>query len=1121
MMNRSVMGRQMFAKGGAAFPDLSGDGKVTQKDILMGRGVVPMADGGEVPGDVRAIFQGLVESMRGSKEDVAAYVRGNTQDLSDIAKMYPNMAAMINEGFKVMSEVSPARAPMGGLDEDAPGVVRGPDGRVTDYFPPEYRQEEPLFEEMPPSQPSEQEMNSFLNNMRRSEELGRPDDPVPVVPVAPPEGVYMQTGGEPMAAAMEQGAVPAAPMAAMGAPSPADLGSMDAAGIASQMDPEVVAIMQGAANNFGDPEQAESLEGMMDAVRGTRATEEERREELAGVVGPEDAAATPDSVLAMVQPLMLLMGAQGAMETEVDTGGIGPMAQDTMNVPVSGDMAGGIMQMAAAPPPPPEGGVPPVNFSEGGEVRRFSNGGDTFDINPSYQPTKNAPLSQVPFTPFQGMIDNPAPAPAPAAKSSSVPDFGPTAAARLQQYKALMGDTGAEEDKDLAQAQFFQDLAKFGFSLMRAPKEGENPLAQAGRAALETGLGQNTLNLMAKQKAAQRAADRGLKLASITATEAELTAAKKAEADAAAKEEAARIKAISKGRDRQLEAAKFYKTFDDIDDKTGITFQAETRLELKNGVYTPVTRRVTREDGTAIIKSIPFDIDTKEIMQEDGTKALYARRRGVPKATYELVQIKGKDDTLVPAIMAPAEILTIGGVAYKQTPSGPEGAPEIDATEYTFRTEEDASGNEINVAYNKNNPAEKVILGTKKSPAPQIKQIGRDFVQFTPTQDGTGFTAKKVYTAKAEEQLFTLGNTRYSYDPNSKKVTDLQTGKADPVIRVVNNRLVRVQDPNNPDSEAEVLVDLSDKKEKMKNFIFGSQAQADKFGLGTRNALVTTDTSGNIFIVGKDGQRKNIALTPEAMKGSFLPGSQAPEEYVAKLEQRVRDKKITERINRNTGVISFSDQGTNAFNLAPGVATLQDFRIESRNGVKTVVPVNVREGFFGDTGAKTIAEAAEDGLGFWSTIKAYVSNIASPLGDTVLTSAEVQRSKNAFRRLVILARDAFVNNPRMPVAELERVAEIFPNPDALFANRRVERDKLIDLRSTLLQAQERNMTILTSPDAESAEKDIARRNVFKVSRVLSMMTGLDTKATNNQVQQGRDVLKGKKPTIKQGKKVDQ
>ena len=43
------MQRQMFAKGGAAFPDMSGDGRVTQKDILMGRGVIPMQEGGMAP----------------------------------------------------------------------------------------------------------------------------------------------------------------------------------------------------------------------------------------------------------------------------------------------------------------------------------------------------------------------------------------------------------------------------------------------------------------------------------------------------------------------------------------------------------------------------------------------------------------------------------------------------------------------------------------------------------------------------------------------------------------------------------------------------------------------------------------------------------------------------------------------------------------------------------------------------------------------------------------------------------------------------------------------------------------------------------------------------------------
>jgi len=34
------MPRAMYKKGGKSFPDLSGDGKVTMKDILMGRGVI-------------------------------------------------------------------------------------------------------------------------------------------------------------------------------------------------------------------------------------------------------------------------------------------------------------------------------------------------------------------------------------------------------------------------------------------------------------------------------------------------------------------------------------------------------------------------------------------------------------------------------------------------------------------------------------------------------------------------------------------------------------------------------------------------------------------------------------------------------------------------------------------------------------------------------------------------------------------------------------------------------------------------------------------------------------------------------------------------------------------------
>ncbi len=38
--------RTRFKMGGGNFPDLSGDGKVTQKDILIGKGVIEKGYGG-------------------------------------------------------------------------------------------------------------------------------------------------------------------------------------------------------------------------------------------------------------------------------------------------------------------------------------------------------------------------------------------------------------------------------------------------------------------------------------------------------------------------------------------------------------------------------------------------------------------------------------------------------------------------------------------------------------------------------------------------------------------------------------------------------------------------------------------------------------------------------------------------------------------------------------------------------------------------------------------------------------------------------------------------------------------------------------------------------------------
>src|SRR5210317_800742 len=182
---------------------------------------------------------------------------------------------------------------------------------------------------------------------------------------------YMAMGGDPMMMPeAAQGIMATAP--AMGAPSPEMLAQEGA----NMMDPNALAgMIEGAeASGFSDPEAAGSFEEMMNSVSGENKSPEERRSDLASIVGPEDAGQTPESVLALVTPVV---------ELALVDQGIGPMAQEQMNTPVEGDMGEGIMTMAANGNMG-VGNEPPVNFNLGGEVRRrgdedpvpvFMNGG--------------------------------------------------------------------------------------------------------------------------------------------------------------------------------------------------------------------------------------------------------------------------------------------------------------------------------------------------------------------------------------------------------------------------------------------------------------------------------------------------------------------------------------------------------------------------------------------------------------------------------------------------------------------------------------------------------------------------------------------------------------------------
>jgi hypothetical protein len=107
------------------------------------------------------------------------------------------------------------------------------------------------------------------------------------------------------------------------------------------VDPENVGIMSGFKDDEGMAseilkegetqqkavdESADYVE-LMDAIRGNDKTEEQRRDELAGVVGEADANKTPDSVLVLVQPVMQMLDATTASE------GIAQMDQGQMMMP--------------------------------------------------------------------------------------------------------------------------------------------------------------------------------------------------------------------------------------------------------------------------------------------------------------------------------------------------------------------------------------------------------------------------------------------------------------------------------------------------------------------------------------------------------------------------------------------------------------------------------------------------------------------------------------------------------------------------------------------------------------------------------------------------------------------
>jgi len=189
---------------------------------------------------------------------------------------------------------------------------------------------------------------------------------------------------------------PSAPMpAGMGAaPPPPDMGmAMEQAGAEGMAEGAAIGDQYMAETLMGIDE-AQDVESLINGLRGNQMPLQARYAELAEFVGPEDAQATPESVLALTQP-GIMMTEQGATNS-----GIGQLMQgmvddvamttDTGPTPM-GQGVGELMMSGAQEAPVPQnfryGGA--VGMHQGTPVQKFQSGAGVMPILSEPRPDKS------------------------------------------------------------------------------------------------------------------------------------------------------------------------------------------------------------------------------------------------------------------------------------------------------------------------------------------------------------------------------------------------------------------------------------------------------------------------------------------------------------------------------------------------------------------------------------------------------------------------------------------------------------------------------------------------------------------------------------------------------------
>ena len=850
------------------------------------------------------------------------------------------------------------------------------------------------------------------------------------------------------------------------------------------MDPQVLnTVLGAAAEQVGDLDGAQDYEEVMNSIRGDDATIEQRYAELAGVVGEEDAQATPESVLTLVQPAMV-------MAASVDQG-IGELAQEEMSAPVEGAMAQGIMSTVPQPEPQPMPmeGAPPVNFKDGGLVRRGDNQpvqyyknaglvmdgtvGDFIDSARATRPFAGGNIMQDRLEAnvrdailANALANRGSSAPQTAASATRITREAPTVdplsklyGESKEVYRSLLGDQEAnlEDQKNLTQAQMLFDIAQTALTFAggipgeRAGMSAAERLAAAAAAnKLPQTIGARAQEQLAAKQAAEKEA-RTMDLAALQSAEKQRETQQASRSAFIQKQMELEAKTTTLGPDDILVNSAGEK----IAEGDGSTVSVAPNTVIMNKKTGEI---LGKGINTQTINGIPRDVFNS--LGDKGKKLiLYGNPsvNGVPASIFS--QLSRKDQE---------KILKISDEAVKGIPRTLfDGLSEEDQRKVMLGAQ---SGERMikDIPESIFNKLPKVLQtqilgGTEKLSAGQV------IVDIT--------TNEEIASAPFKPEYKTVNNQLVVVDPETNKVTPLTEAplpKAE-YLQLTVDGVTTVVDTNTKTGRA--AVEKANKAQETKpgsvsfNTISSAQKPPAPKGFLVRDADgnrvgVFTSYDGRNYV---DGNGDIVALD-----SNDVPVSDTITYDVLKGE--------SVRANANDQLEALDAQLLSGMTDADGKPLTKEAKVEVRNALTE----------------------ARLGTGFWSSVYAGIDNV---LGGIVApeyfasTFKNTQDARQFTRMVAILGRSALAASPRFAVADLALTQRLFPDPDAFLANPATEARKLIPLVQELDSEKRRILTAIRDvPDMPSSQKTTLNQKLYEINRLqelLGPVMSLNTMAQDN------------------------